>query len=54
MVLKRPRSPTSCSGIEDVLKPFSGDTDIFIFPGRPFHVVDALVTNFHQPGSVRC
>ncbi|WP_226503126.1 tRNA preQ1(34) S-adenosylmethionine ribosyltransferase-isomerase QueA [Pseudomonas sp. MWU16-30317] len=33
------------------LKPFSGDTDIFIFPGRPFHVVDALVTNFHLPES---
>ena len=34
-----------------MLKPFSGDTDIFIFPGRPFHVVDALVTNFHLPES---
>ena len=33
------------------LKPFSGDTDIFIYPGRPFHVVDALVTNFHLPES---
>lgn len=33
------------------LKPFSGDTDIFIFPGRPFHVIDALVTNFHLPES---
>ena len=36
---------------EGELKPFSGDTDIFIFPGRPFHVVDALVTNFHLPES---
>lgn len=33
------------------LKPFSGDTDIFIYPGKPFHVVDALVTNFHLPES---
>ncbi|WPP00819.1 tRNA preQ1(34) S-adenosylmethionine ribosyltransferase-isomerase QueA [Pseudomonas sp. HR96] len=33
------------------LKPYSGDTDIFIFPGRPFHVIDALVTNFHLPES---
>ena len=33
------------------LKPFCGDTDIFIYPGRPFHVVDALVTNFHLPES---
>jgi len=29
------------------LKPFSGDTDIFLYPGKTFHVVDALVTNFH-------
>ncbi|PAU88434.1 tRNA preQ1(34) S-adenosylmethionine ribosyltransferase-isomerase QueA [Pseudomonas sp. WN033] len=33
------------------LKPFSGDTDIFLYPGKPFHVVDALVTNFHLPES---
>ena len=33
------------------LKAFSGDTSIFIYPGRPFHVVDALVTNFHLPES---
>jgi S-adenosylmethionine:tRNA ribosyltransferase-isomerase len=33
------------------LKPFRGDTDIFLYPGRPFHVVDALVTNFHLPES---
>ncbi|AGA85804.1 tRNA preQ1(34) S-adenosylmethionine ribosyltransferase-isomerase QueA [Stutzerimonas stutzeri] len=33
------------------LKPFSGDTDIFIYPGKTFHVVDALVTNFHLPES---
>ncbi|NLC02591.1 MAG: S-adenosylmethionine:tRNA ribosyltransferase-isomerase, partial [Pseudomonas formosensis] len=31
--------------------PYSGDTDIFLYPGRPFHVVDALVTNFHLPES---
>jgi S-adenosylmethionine:tRNA ribosyltransferase-isomerase len=36
---------------DGVLKAFSGDTDIFIYPGRPFHVVDALVTNFHLPES---
>jgi S-adenosylmethionine:tRNA ribosyltransferase-isomerase len=33
------------------LQAFSGDTDIFIYPGRPLHVVDALVTNFHLPES---
>ena len=33
------------------LQAFSGDTDIFIYPGKRFHVVDALVTNFHLPES---
>jgi len=33
------------------IKPFSGDTDIFIYPGFKFHCVDALITNFHLPGS---
>jgi S-adenosylmethionine:tRNA ribosyltransferase-isomerase len=27
--------------------PFEGDTDIFIYPGYQFNVVDALLTNFH-------
>lgn len=33
------------------LRPMSGDTDIFIYPGYQFRVVDALVTNFHLPES---
>ena len=33
------------------LAAFSGDTDIFIFPGYQFSVVDALITNFHLPES---
>ena len=36
-------------GVE--LEPFYGDTDIFIFPGYQFQVVDALITNFHLPES---
>ena len=32
-------------------QPFSGDTDIFIYPGYRFRCVDALVTNFHLPES---
>jgi S-adenosylmethionine:tRNA ribosyltransferase-isomerase len=28
-----------------------GDTNLFLKPGDPFRVVDALVTNFHVPGS---
>ena len=33
------------------LKPFSGDTAIFITPGYRFKVADALMTNFHLPKS---
>ena len=29
------------------IRPYEGDTDIFIYPGYEFKVVDALVTNFH-------
>jgi S-adenosylmethionine:tRNA ribosyltransferase-isomerase len=34
-----------------VLAPFEGETDIFIYPGYRFRVVDALLTNFHLPQS---
>ncbi|MDN3517882.1 tRNA preQ1(34) S-adenosylmethionine ribosyltransferase-isomerase QueA [Aquisalimonas lutea] len=33
------------------LTPFQGETDIFIYPGYRFRVVDALLTNFHLPES---
>jgi S-adenosylmethionine:tRNA ribosyltransferase-isomerase len=33
------------------LKPFTGDTDIFITPGYRFNAVDVLMTNFHLPRS---
>jgi S-adenosylmethionine:tRNA ribosyltransferase-isomerase len=33
------------------LAAFEGETDIFIRPGYRFRVVDALLTNFHLPGS---
>ncbi|MFM1896683.1 MAG: hypothetical protein RLZZ385_1757 [Pseudomonadota bacterium] len=33
------------------LIPFEGDTDIFIYPGFEFRVVDAMITNFHLPES---
>ncbi|KTF11135.1 MULTISPECIES: tRNA preQ1(34) S-adenosylmethionine ribosyltransferase-isomerase QueA [Pseudoalteromonas] len=33
------------------LDSYFGDTDIFIFPGYQFNVVDAMVTNFHLPES---
>ncbi|MFO1468708.1 MAG: tRNA preQ1(34) S-adenosylmethionine ribosyltransferase-isomerase QueA [Steroidobacteraceae bacterium] len=42
------------AGIEtsdDEIEPLSGETRLFIRPGFKFRVVDALVTNFHLPGS---
>lgn len=43
---------TSCRVLESsVGKAGSGDTDIFIYPGYEFKVVDVLVTNFHLPKS---
>ncbi|MFC5447229.1 tRNA preQ1(34) S-adenosylmethionine ribosyltransferase-isomerase QueA [Paenibacillus aestuarii] len=42
------------SGASDgplVIKPASGWTSIFIYPGYQFQVVDALLTNFHLPKS---
>lgn len=33
------------------MKAYSGDTDIFIYPGYRFTCVDALITNFHLPES---
>ena len=33
------------------ISPMKGETDIFIYPGYKFKVVDAMVTNFHLPES---
>ena len=33
------------------LAPYEGETEIFIYPGFEFQVVDGLITNFHLPGS---
>ncbi len=33
------------------LAPYTGDSRLFIYPGYEFRVVDALITNFHLPGS---
>lgn len=36
---------------DDVIRPFEGDTAIFITPGYRFRAIDGLVTNFHLPRS---
>jgi len=33
------------------INPYTGDTNIFIYPGYQFKVVDSLLTNFHLPES---
>ncbi len=48
---------TSCRTIESaadengVLNPGNGWTDIFIYPGYRFKILDCLITNFHLPES---
>lgn len=48
---------TSCRTIESAadekgyIKPCSGWTEIFIYPGYQFKVLDGLITNFHLPES---
>ena len=48
---------TSCRTIESAadengnVQPGSGDTEIFIYPGYQFKVLDCLITNFHLPES---
>jgi S-adenosylmethionine:tRNA ribosyltransferase-isomerase len=34
-----------------VLAPFSGETEIFMYPGYEFLTIDAMLTNFHLPES---
>ena len=39
------------AGESGELRPFRGETSLFIRPGYEFRIVDAMVTNFHLPGS---
>lgn len=45
------RTLESCVDAEGLLHPATGPTDIFLKPGDPVRATDALVTNFHLPGS---
>ena len=41
----------SAAGEDNAIRPFEGDTSIFITPGYRFKAVDGLMTNFHLPKS---
>ena len=45
------RTLESATNENGELLPISGDTEIFIYPGYKFKIVDALITNFHLPKS---
>jgi len=41
----------SAAGEDGTVKPFSGETALFVTPGYRFRAVDAMLTNFHLPRS---
>ncbi|MEI6486545.1 MAG: tRNA preQ1(34) S-adenosylmethionine ribosyltransferase-isomerase QueA [Sphingomonadales bacterium] len=41
----------SAASDDRVIKPFTGDTSIFIYPGYRWKAIDGLITNFHLPRS---
>ena len=41
----------SAAGEDGIIRPFEGDTAIFITPGYRFEAIDGLITNFHLPKS---
>ena len=45
------RTPESATGEDGILKAGSGWTEIFIYPGYRFKMIDGLITNFHLPES---
>jgi S-adenosylmethionine:tRNA ribosyltransferase-isomerase len=40
-----------CASARGEIRPFCGETDLFILPGYEFRSVDAMITNFHLPRS---
>lgn len=45
------RTLESTVASDGTIEPFQGETDIFIYPGYRFRIIDALLTNFHLPES---
>jgi S-adenosylmethionine:tRNA ribosyltransferase-isomerase len=56
---RRESLPTGKEALEAIVKEMKaksvdsllGTTEIFLFPGYKFQLIDGLITNFHQPGS---
>ena len=45
------RSLETCAAPDGTVRSGSGWSDLFIYPGYRFRVIDGLLTNFHLPGS---
>ncbi len=45
------RTLETATGDDGIVRPYEGDTSIFIHPGVKFKCVDAMITNFHLPES---
>ena len=45
------RTLESATGDDGIVRPYDGETSIFIHPGVKFKCVDAIITNFHLPES---
>ncbi|MFK5925842.1 MAG: tRNA preQ1(34) S-adenosylmethionine ribosyltransferase-isomerase QueA [Desulfuromusa sp.] len=45
------RALETAATADGLLQPGSGESEIFIYPGYRFKIVDALITNFHLPKS---
>ena len=51
MRLQEETANEAAAGMKEYLRPCSGWTEIFIYPGYEFKVLDGLITNFHLPES---
>ena len=45
------RTLETCASADGRVAPSEGTTRLFLYPGRLFRVVDAMITNFHLPRS---